>query len=57
MSAFARSGIHWQWDGVETAHRKTIELDPSYPLGHRMLGVLLSHSGQHSEAQAQSPHS
>jgi len=27
-------------------------LDPSYPLGPRMLGVVLSHMGRHEEAQA-----
>ena len=31
---------------------KAIQLDPSYPLGHRMLGVVLSHMCRHEEAQA-----
>jgi tetratricopeptide (TPR) repeat protein len=47
-----RFWLDWQWGAAETAYRKAIELDPSYPLGHRMLRVLLSHSGRHGEAQA-----
>jgi DNA-binding winged helix-turn-helix (wHTH) protein/Flp pilus assembly protein TadD len=44
--------LDWEWNAAETAYRKAIALDPSYPLGHRMLGVLLSHMGRHEEAQA-----
>jgi DNA-binding winged helix-turn-helix (wHTH) protein/tetratricopeptide (TPR) repeat protein len=44
--------LDWDWPGAEIAYRKAIELDPSYPLGHRMLGVLLSHMCRHEEAQA-----
>ncbi len=42
----------WDWPAAEIAYRKAVELDPSYPLGHRMLGVLLSHMCRHEEAQA-----
>jgi DNA-binding winged helix-turn-helix (wHTH) protein/tetratricopeptide (TPR) repeat protein len=44
--------LDWDWPAAEIAYRKAIELDPSYPLGHRMLGVLLSHTCRHEEAQA-----
>ena len=44
--------LAWDWPAAEVAYRKAIELDPSYPLAHRMLGVLLSHMCRHEEAQA-----
>lgn len=44
--------LDWEWPAAEIAYRKAIELDPSYPLGHRMLGVALSHMCRHEEAQA-----
>ena len=44
--------LDWEWDIAESAYRKAIQLDPSYPLGHRMLGVVLSHMCRHEEAQA-----
>ncbi len=47
-----RFWLDWAWDAAEGAYRKAIQLDPGYPLGHRMLGVVLSHKGRHDEAQA-----
>ena len=44
--------LDWEWTAAETAYRKAVQLDPSYPLAHRMLGVALSHMGAHEEAQA-----
>jgi tetratricopeptide (TPR) repeat protein len=44
--------LDWDWPAAEIAYRKAVELDPSYPLGHRMLGVLLSHMCRHEEAEA-----
>ncbi len=44
--------LDWDWPAAEIAYRKAVKLDPSYPLGHRMLGVLLSHMCRHEEAQA-----
>ena len=35
---------------VEAAFRKSIALDPSYSLGHRFLGIVLSHMARHEEA-------
>lgn len=47
-----RFWLDWEWDSAEAAYRKATELDPGYPLGHRMLAVMLSHMGRHDEAQA-----
>ena len=47
---FFKFWIDWDWPGAIAAFRRAIELDPGYPLGHRMLGVVLSHASQHDEA-------
>ncbi len=47
-----RFWLDWDWPAAEAAYRKAIELDPGYPLGHRMLGVALSHMCRHQEAEA-----
>jgi len=44
--------LDWEWPAAETAYRRAIELDPAYPLAHRMLGVVLSHMSRHEEAKA-----
>jgi TolB-like protein/Tfp pilus assembly protein PilF len=44
--------LDWEWPVAEAAYRKAIQLDPNYPLAHRMLGVVLSHMCAHEEAQA-----
>jgi DNA-binding winged helix-turn-helix (wHTH) protein/tetratricopeptide (TPR) repeat protein len=49
---FFKFWLDWDWPAAEAAFRRAIELDPGYPLGHRMLGVVLSHSSQHEEAIA-----
>jgi DNA-binding winged helix-turn-helix (wHTH) protein/Tfp pilus assembly protein PilF len=49
---FFKFWLDWDWPVAEAAFRRAIELDPGYPLGHRMLGVVLSHSSQHEEAIA-----
>jgi DNA-binding winged helix-turn-helix (wHTH) protein/tetratricopeptide (TPR) repeat protein len=41
----------WDWPGAEAALRNAIELDSSYPLAQRMLGITLSHTGNHEEAK------
>lgn len=42
----------WSWLGAEAALRNATELDCSYALAHRMLGITLSHMGRHTEAQS-----
>ncbi|MGA9042544.1 MAG: winged helix-turn-helix domain-containing protein [Terriglobales bacterium] len=49
--AFLDFWLEWDWPAAEKAARKAIALDPSYPLAHRFLGIVLSHSGVHAEAQ------
>jgi TolB-like protein/Tfp pilus assembly protein PilF len=49
--AFLNFWLEWDWTVAETAARKATALDPSYPLAHRFLGIVLSHSGRHAEAQ------
>jgi DNA-binding winged helix-turn-helix (wHTH) protein/tetratricopeptide (TPR) repeat protein len=44
--------LDWEWPAAEAAYRRAIELDPGYPLAHRMLGVVLSHMCRHEEARA-----
>jgi TolB-like protein/Flp pilus assembly protein TadD len=43
--------LDWDWPAAEAHFRRAIALDPAYALGHRMLGVSLSHSGQHEAAR------
>ncbi len=43
--------LDWDWPAAEAALRRSIALDPSYPDGPRMLGVVLSHMGRHEEAR------
>jgi TolB-like protein/Flp pilus assembly protein TadD len=42
--------IDWDWAAAEASYRRAIDLDPHYPLAHRMLGVLLATIGRHEEA-------
>lgn len=44
--------LDWEWPAAEAAYRRAIDLDPSYALAHRMLGVLLATIGRHGEAAA-----
>jgi TolB-like protein len=44
--------IDWDWPAAEAAYRRAVDLDPSYALAHRMLGVLLATVGRHEEARA-----
>lgn len=44
--------LDWDWPAAETALREAIALDPSYPLAHRNLGIVLSHAGRREEARS-----
>lgn len=43
--------LDWSWPAAETALRRAINLDPHYPFAFRMLGHVLSQSGQHQAAR------
>lgn len=43
--------LDWSWAAAETALRRAINLDPHYPFAFRMLGHVLSQSGQHHAAR------
>jgi TolB-like protein/Flp pilus assembly protein TadD len=49
---FLKFWLDWDWRGAEVAFRKAIELDPNYPLPHRMLGILFAYLGRREEAKA-----
>jgi DNA-binding winged helix-turn-helix (wHTH) protein/Flp pilus assembly protein TadD len=53
---FLKFWLDWDWLGAESAFRKAIELDPSYPLAHRLLGILLSHMDRRDEAKSSIAH-
>ncbi len=48
---FLKFWLDWEWMEAEKAYRKALALDPSYPLAHRMLGIVLSHMGLHEPAR------
>jgi len=47
---FVKFWLDWDWVAAEAAFRKAVELDQSYSLAHRMLGIALSQAGRHEEA-------
>lgn len=47
---FVNFFLNWDWPLAEASFRRATQLDANNPLGHRMLGVVLSHSGRHEEA-------
>lgn len=49
-AGFVKFWLDWDWLAAETSFRRAIELDPHYPLAHRLLGIVLAHMGRHQEA-------
>lgn len=49
---FLKFWLDWDWAAAEAAYRKAIQLDPSYSLAHRLLGILFSHMNRREEARA-----
>ena len=47
---FVKFWIEWDWPAAESAFRKATILDANYSLGHRMLGIVLSHMQRPAEA-------
>jgi TolB-like protein/tetratricopeptide (TPR) repeat protein len=47
---FVKFWLDWKWLAAEAAFRKAVRLNPSYALGHRMLGIILMHLRQHKES-------
>ncbi len=47
---FLKFWLEWDWREAEEAYHRALSLDPSYPLAHRMLGIVLSHMGRHEPA-------
>ena len=44
--------LGWDWEAAEASLRKAIALDPNNPLGHRLLGIVLSHGKQRRDEAA-----
>lgn len=47
---FVKFWLDWDWPGAEATFRRAIELDPHYPLAHRLLGIVLAHMRRAEEA-------
>jgi TolB-like protein len=49
---FVKFWLDWDWVAAEAAFRTAIAANPSYALGHRMLGIVLSHLNRKEEARS-----
>jgi tetratricopeptide (TPR) repeat protein len=47
---FVKFWLDWEWPAAEAAFRRAIDLDPHYPLAHRLLGIVLAHMRRYEEA-------
>jgi tetratricopeptide (TPR) repeat protein len=45
--------LGWNWPRSESAFREALRIDPRHAMAHRVLGVVLSHSGRHDEARVE----
>jgi tetratricopeptide (TPR) repeat protein len=48
---FVKFWLDWEWPAAEDAFRRAIDLDPNYPLAHRLLGIVLAHMQRYEEAE------
>lgn len=48
---FVKFWLDWEWAAAEAAFRLAIDLDPNYPLAHRLLGIVLGHMQRYEEAE------
>jgi tetratricopeptide (TPR) repeat protein len=51
-SGFVKLWLDWKWVEAEAAFRKAIDLNPSYGLAHRLLGIVQMHLRKHQESVA-----
>jgi DNA-binding winged helix-turn-helix (wHTH) protein len=49
-SGFVKFWLDWDWPAATAAFRHAIDLDPNYPLAHRLLGIVLAHMCRYDEA-------
>ncbi len=49
-AGFLKFWLDWDWAEAEACLRRAVDLDPHYPLAHRLLGIVLAHRGRHEEA-------
>ena len=49
-SGFVKFWLDWDWPAAAAAFRHAVDLDPQYPLAHRLLGIVLAHMGRYHEA-------
>ncbi len=45
-AGFVKFWLDWKWPTAVAAFRRAIDLDPHYPLAHRLLGIVLAHLGR-----------
>ncbi|HLY07058.1 MAG TPA: winged helix-turn-helix domain-containing protein [Rhizomicrobium sp.] len=50
-AGFVQFWLEWDWNRAERLFRDATRADPNYPTAHRMLGIVLSHLGNHAEAR------
>ena len=51
-AGFAKHFFDWDWSGAESEYRRSIEINPSYPVAHQWYSILLLSQGRVEEAIA-----